>query len=369
MDKNIILMRPVEIQGYHVIGEIAESRRRQEFDPVLRRARENHKTNAQDIVTHLKFGPSRKVVAQRLLKIGKSLGLLKESPRNNFLLTDQGERAIETGEIFVPEYGAWTLWTSTDPLLSSPILRVDRFEGEKAVKEVRSNSNNDQPDYTPGYLRAAIGREIIPPVPKKGTTIRVNNLEDKVQNAGDSNAKLILLWNIGEGNLQLKGTWEGEKLDKELPPPDISFDDIWDKLLASEGLSKKWNRQHRALQVSFDEIDDIERETMVCDIEFNNPSLPDFKQFETFKVDQVPITARFQSHAQEWANWRLKSRIRNFATSELYSKWWKEASTPFNEFRLKFPTRSRLASKVWNDSSQPPDARSWYLIAVEDWDL
>ena len=370
MDKNIILMRPVEIQGYHVIGEIAESRRRQEFDPVLRRARENHKTNAQDIVTHLKFGPSRKVVAQRLLKIGKSLGLLKESPRNNFVLTDQGERAIETGEIFVPEYGAWTLWTSTDPLLSSPILRVDRFEGEKAVKEVRSNSNNDQPDYyAPGYLRAAIGKEITPPVPKKGATIRVNDLEDKVQNAGDSNAKLILLWNIGEGNLRLKGTWEGEKLDKELQPPDISFDDIWDDLLASEGLSKKWDRQHRALQVSFDEIDKIERETMVCDIEFNNPSLPDFGQFETFKVEQVPITACYPAHAQEWSNWRLKSRISDFATSELYNKCWEEASKPLNEFFLRCPPRSDLAFEAWNESLERADTRTWYLIAVEDWNL
>ena len=372
MDKNIVLMRPVVIQGYHVIGEIAKSRERKELDPVLWRARENYGTNAQDIVEHLLFEPSRKVVAQRLLKIGELLGLFEvtgDSRKKNFVLTDQGERAIETGKIFVPEDGAWTLWTSTDPLLPSPILRVDPFEGEKAIKEVRSNSNNDQPDYTPGYLRAAIGKEITPPVPKKGTTIRVNYLEDKVQNAGDSNAKLNLLWNIGEGNLRLKGTWKGKEVDTELQPPDISFDDIWGDLLANEGLSMKWNHRHQALEVSFDEIDDIERESMVCNIEFNNPSLPDFGQFETFKVEQVPITACSRTDAQEWSNWRLKSRISDFATSELYNKCWEEASKPLNRFYPSCPPRSDLASEAWDESSERADTRTWYLIAVEDWNL
>ena len=369
MDKNIILMRPVEIQGYHVIGEVAKSRERKEFDPVLLHARDNYGTNAQDIVKDLLFEPSRKVVAQRLLNIGKSLGLLKESPRNNFLLTAQGERAIETGKIFVPKDGAWTLWTSTDPLLPSPILRIDPFEGEKAFREVRSNSSNDQSDYTPDYLRAAMGKEITPPASSDGITVRVKNLEDKVQKAGDSNAKLNLLWNIGEGNLRLKGTWEGKKVDAELQPPDISSDDILDDLLASERLSKKWDRQHRALQVSFDEIDDIERETMACDIEFSNPSLPDFGQFETFKVEQVPITAYSRTDAQEWSNWRLKSRISDFATSELYNKCWEEASIPLNRFYPSCPPRSDLASEAWDESSERADTRTWYLIAVEDWNL
>lgn len=372
MDKNIILMRPVEIQGYHVIGEVAKSRKRKELDPVLWRAREKFETNAQDIVTHLKFGPSRKVVAQRLLNIGELLGLLEatgDSRKKNFVLTDQGERAIETGEIFVPEDGAWTLWTSTDPLLQSPILRVDPFEGEKAVREIHSNSNNDQSNNTPGYLRAAMGKEITPPASIDGITVRVKNLEDKVQKAGDSNAKLNLLWNIGEGNLRLKGTWEGKKVDTELQPPDISSDDIRDDLLASEGLSKKWDRQHRALRVSFDEIDDIERETMACDIEFSNPSLLDFGQFETFKVEQVPITACSPTDAQEWSNWRLKSRISDFATSELYNKCWEEASKPLNKFYPSCPPRSDLASEAWDESSERADTRTWYLIAVEDWNL
>ena len=372
MDKNIILMRPVEIQGYHVIGEVAKSRKRKELDPVLWRARENYETNAQDIVTHLKLGPSRKVVAQRLLKIGELLGLLEATGdlrKKNFVLTDQGERAIETGEIFVPEDGAWTLWTSTDPLLPSPILRIDSFEGEKAFREVRSNSNNDQYDYTPDYLRAAIGREITPPASSDGITVRISNIEDKVQKAEGSNAKLDLLWNIGEGNLRLKGTWKGKEVDTELQPPDISFDDIWGDLLANEGLSMKWNHRHQALEVSFDEIDDIERESMVCNIEFNNPSLPDFGQFETFKVEQVPITACYPAHAQEWSNWRLKSRISDFATSELYNKCWEEASKPLNEFFLRCPPRANLAFEAWNESLERADTRTWYLIAVEDWDL
>ena len=108
---------------------------------------------------------------------------------------------------------------------------------------------------------------------------------------------------------------------------------------------------------------------MVCDIEFNNPSLSDFKQFETFKVEQVPITACSPTDAQEWSNWRLKSRISDFATSELYNKCWEEASKPFNGFYLRRPTRSRLAFEAWDESLERADKRIWYLITVEDWNL
>ncbi len=361
----------MDIQCYHVIGEIAKPCKREELDPILRRARETGGTCPGDVAEHLLFERSRYLVAQRLLNIGKLFGLLTEISENKFVLTDQGEKAIETGEIFVPERGTWTLWTSRDPLLMSPILCVASFKEEEAAHKEIYKDPSDYPsfDETPEFLKDTTDREITPPASCDRTAIRIDQLEGKVQKVSDTNAELSLLWNIGERNLRLEGTCNKKKVHADLPPPEVSFDDIWDELLANEGLSNQWTRQPDALKMSFNEIGDIERETMACDIEFSNPSLPDYGQFETSKAEQVPITARFQTHAQEWSNWRLKSRIRDFATSALYSKWWKEASRPFNGFHLRRPTRSRLALEAWNESNERADTRTWYLIAVEDWDL
>lgn len=136
MNLNITLKRKVDIQGWHVIGQIAKPRNREELDPVLLRARENNGTNSKDVAKHLLCSPSREVVARRLLQIGVSLGLLEKERNNEYVLTGRGENAIDTGKIFVPEYGSWTLWTSNDPLLPSPILRIDEFKEEIAIKEI-----------------------------------------------------------------------------------------------------------------------------------------------------------------------------------------------------------------------------------------
>ncbi len=373
MNRNIILKRKVNVQGWRVIGQIAKSRKRKEFEFVLRRAQENYGTNALDIARHLLCEPSREVVAKRLLKIGESLGLLKEIRERSgkYVLTKQGENAIATGEVFVPERGAWTLWTSQDPLLPSPILRVDVFKDEKAYRAVRSRNKSRSFDDLPRFLRDVQGKEITPPTSSDGDgiPIRIDELEEKVEKVKDSIADLSLRWNVGDRQLRLNGIWEGKKVDTELQPPDVSFDEIWLELLFRERLIPQWSRQQQALRLGYDEINDDERETMRRDLNFQNPFLFDYWEFEPFTVEQIPITAYSREDAYKWAVWRLNSRIRDFATSKLYSEWWKEASEPFKEFHLACPTRSVLALKAWKGAAERPDTRIWHLIAVEDWDL
>lgn len=371
MYKNIVLRRPVEIQGYDVIGEVAECCERIELSPVLKRVRETGGTYPRELAEHLLFAASRKPVARRLLKNAELLGLLKENPKYFFTLTDQGKKTIETGEVFVPKHDEWTLWISLDSLLPSPILRVDLSKAKPAHIEV---SRNPQLHDIPEYLCDAVGREITPPASNNCTKIRIDKLEDKVQKKeeeeSDSEPQLSLLWNIGEKSLRLKGTWKNdEEVNTELQPPDISFDTIWDDLLNNAGLSEQWTREYCALQVSFSETDGIERETMARNLEFRHPSLPIYGQFESSKANQIPITAGTETDAKEWSEWRLNSRIRDFATLKLYSEWWNEASEPFSEFGLECPTRSSLASKAWKDTGERPDTRAWHLIAVEDWNL
>ena len=184
---------------------------------------------------------------------------------------------------------------------------------------------------------------------------------------------LHLHWNVGERQLHLKGNWITEKVDEEvdteLQPAKISVDKIWNDLLAGEKLSQDWNSQQKALEVSFEETDDVERESMSRDLKFKNPSLSDIGKFEPTNIEQVTITPRSQDDARLWAFWRLYSRVGDFATSELYGDWWKEASEPFDKFLLRCPTRSALAADAWRIAGERPDTKTWYLVAAEDWNL
>ena len=256
-------------------------------------------------------------------------------------------------------------------MLPSPILRVDVFKDEKAYRAVRSRNKSRSFDDLPRFLRDVQGKEITPPTSSDGDgiPIRIDELEEKVEKVKDSIPDLNLRWNVGECQLRLNGIWEGKKVDTELQPPDVSFDEIWLELLFRERLIPQWSRQQQALRLGYDEINDLEREIMCRDLNFQNPFLFDYWEFEPFTVEQIPITACSGEDAYKWSVWRLNSRIRDFATSKLYREWWKEASEPFKEFYLACPTRSVLAIKAWKGAAERPDTRIWHLIAVEDWDL
>ena len=74
-----------------------------------------------------------------------------------FVPTEAGQQAIDTGEVFVPEDGAWTLWASDDPLLPSPVLRIEPWNEPSAYDEIagdkRENARERQYVALPEWLR------------------------------------------------------------------------------------------------------------------------------------------------------------------------------------------------------------------------
>ena len=129
--RRIVLERSVSVGCWRVVGQIAKTGKRTELMPVLLRAEENGGTNAKDVAEHLLFeSQSRRIVAERLLGIATAYGLLERADRV-FVLTEAGKQAIDAGEVFVPEDGAWTLWASDDPALPSP------SSGSRAVERAQ----------------------------------------------------------------------------------------------------------------------------------------------------------------------------------------------------------------------------------------
>ena len=362
MNKHVVLKRRIAIQGWRTIGCISKVGKRKELEPILERARETGGTNAEDVAKHLFFKSSRTVIAERLLRIGAAYELLERNS-GKYTLTVDGEKAIDTGNVFVPEHGAWTVWVSEDPLLPSPVLRID------ALAESRNRRDEEEErsfERLPEVIRRVQKTEVTPPASGDGIAVRVDELEEKVE-AVASGESLSAIWSVHERQLRLQGKWDNETVDFDLETPKTPPGEVWEALLDSEGLSNDWDRQRHALRVSFAETTVSEQESMSRDLEFPKPTMPRLGDFEPLTVPGIAITARSREDAREWAAMRLRTRIRDFATSKRYDEWSKEAAAPFVEHRPELPVRAELAATEWGDAVGKPAPRAWHLIAAEDW--
>ena len=402
MNRSIILERPLIVRCWRVIGQVAKAEKRTELIPVLLRVRETGGTDARDLAEHLLFeSRSRRVVAERLLHIAHAYGLVeKEEHDRVFTLTEAGERAIDTDEVFVPDLGAWTIWASDDPLLPSPILRVEAWNEPRAFDEIkgkkRKSSEERSHEALPAWLQKVVNKPITPNV--GAAAICINHLEDKAE-AVETNGTLRLSWNVGDGRLQLTGALEGKKVATELEAPPLSLDQIWftlfeqealleekkvateleasplslnqiwPTLLEQEALIEWWDMDRQKLCVSFDGTDDTEREAMVRDLRFESPHIPDYGEFDLITVREVPITPATEADVQSWAKWRLRTRIQDYATSERYAAWRAEAADPFDQYEVELPTRTQIARELWNQTTNRPKPEVWHLAAAEDWRL
>lgn len=371
----IILERSVKVGCWRVVGQVAKAGKRTELVPVLLRADENGGTDAKDLAEHLLFeSRSRRVVAERLLDIATAHGLLEKDSRV-FELTEAGKQAIHTGEVFVPEDGAWTIWASDDPALPSPVLGIEPWNEPSAYHEIveRNGKSAEGRRYEapPDWLRPIVGATVTPAT-GNAARIRIDRLEKEAEKV-DTHGSLRLRWNVGDTSLQLSGTLEGgregRRVKTELEAPDISPDRVWRTLLEHEELLEQWDEDREVLCVPFDETGDAEREAMSRALEFESPSLPGYGTFESLTVAGVAITAESEHDAQSWAKWRLNARVRDYATSERYAAWCAEAAAPFSRYEVELPARADLARAFWMQVADRPDPRVWHLVAAEDWNL
>ncbi len=377
MSRRIILERPVNVGCWRTVGQVAKAGRRVELLPVLVRAQETGGTNGQDVAGHLFFEPrSRRVVAERLLRIGAAYGLLDEDGQA-FTLTEAGKEAIDTEEVFVPEDGAWTIWASDDPALPSPVLRIEPWNEPTAYDEIkgkqRESARKRRSEALPAWLQNIIGTPLIPAA-GSAAAVRIDHLDDNAE-AVNTHGALHLRWNVGDGRLQLSGSLGGRQegntkhVETELEAPRAPPNEVWRTLLDNEGLREQWDEERQVLHVRFDETGDTEREAMSRDLKIESPYLPRYGTFEPLTVPNVGITAESEMDAQSWAQWRLRARIRDYATSERYADWCAEAAAPFDRYEVELPARAHLARGCWQQVTDRPEPWTWHLVAAEDWSL
>lgn len=368
--REIRLQRTIKVSCWRVIGQVAKAQKREELRPVLLRARERGSTGAGDIAGHLLFeAKSRRIVAQRLLQIAESYGLL-EGKDGKFELTDSGHTAIATEQVYVPEQGTWTIWASDDPMLATPILRVEPWTEPTAYDEVfgkERNNARDRPfEKLPQWVRDAIGVVAVPFV--GGAPLRIDQLDAECEVA-EPKANLRVMWDVSGARLRAEGALDGASVNTVIDAPEISTEMVWKQLLDSEGLWPQWDAAARVLRVEFGETTPGERESLVRAVTFKRPHIDGRDRFDATTVEGIALRARSQQDANDWAAWRLRERISDYAADERFSAWTTEAVAPFKEFHPTPPTRRALAVTVRHEWRNRPSATAWHLVAAEDWSL
>lgn len=370
---HIVLERQLDVECWRVIGRIAKAAKRAELMPVLLRAREVGGTDTGDLAKHLLFdSSSRRVVAERLLKISEHYGLLQQrEPERDYVLTESGHQALASEQVFVPEYGTWTIWASSDPLLATPILRVEPFEEPTAYDEVWGKSRDNARDRPfkrlPPWIRDTVGLVAVPIV-GGGTPLRIDHLEMECEVAEPA-AELCAVWDVSDSRLRVEGMLDNTPVDTAVEAPQAEINDVWRQLLDSEGLWSHWDPKAGALRVDFEDVAPGERESLVRAVEFQNPKITGLGTFENATVEGVDLRARSKHDANTWAEWRLRARVCDYATDESFSTWTAEAIAPFAEFQPSTPSRKTLADAAWRTPAERLSARAWHLMAAEDWRL
>lgn len=369
--KGITLQRVLSVHCWRVIGQVATASKRTELLPVLLRARESGSTDADDIAEHLLFeSASRRIVAQRLLRICELYGLIEPRDRR-YVLTDTGRTALETEQIFVPARGTWSIWASNDPLLPTPILRVEPWSEPSAYDEIlgsdREAARERAIQHLPEWLTEA-RRVISVPMAGGGAPIRIDDLEPGGE-AVDPSADLRAVWDVSTARLRVEGTLSGTRVSAAIDAPDVTAEDAWRQLLESEGIWPQWDQQVLALRVAFEQATDGERESLVRAVTVQHPTIEGLDTFDSATVEGVALRPSSAADATQWAEWRLRTRIRDYATSERFDAWTAEAVSPFTEFQPSTPSRQTLATAAWRARAGRPAPEAWHLVAVEDWGL
>jgi hypothetical protein len=373
--KSIKLERAIDVRCWRVIGQVAKAARRAELIPVLLRARERGETDDGDLAEHLLFeAGSRRVVAQRLLQIASYYGLLAEENRR-YRLTEQGQTALTTKQIFVPEHGTWTIWASNDPLLATPVLRVEPWKephaGEEAPKKHTDalEKRRARMKRLPPWVVPAPGKPLGVLQPEVGgAPLRIDQVEAEGEEV-DLETTLRATWDVSGARLRVNGILGEANVDTAIDAPAIGAAAVWPQLLHAEGLLSRWDASEEALRIGFDEATPGERESMVRAVVFKRPNIPSFGAFDPATVEGVALRARTPQDAARWAEWRLRMRVRDYATTERFSTWTTEAVAPFPEFQPATPTRRALAHAEWPGPTDRPTPSAWHLVAAEDWRL
>lgn len=388
MTLSIEAKRSLLVRSLRFAGTVALAEKREELVAVLKAITElGGEIEPADLAGYL-IPEGLEAAADRLLVIATVHGLVEQS-HGRFRLTDAGERARDVAEVLVPRDGTWQAWIASDPLIRFSVLHVEPVRPGEALSELRdsgSRRGDAQAVRTipiPALLRQLHrmeGRSMV----KEGRVVRLDDVGREVSE-GSSDAQVELVWTIrsdgvarmmARGVIQVRRGDEVERLavDAVLPPPAVTFTDVFDQLLHDAEIHGRWDPQASVLRCEFDDtLDSSAIQSMNRTIAARRLDLSAFGLgvFEKVSVPGVPVTATDVASARKWSTRRLLMGIQDHQTKARYQSVTSAAAEPFKEFGVELPDRATLLQQVRSkiDLTAPRPELFWRLQAAADWSL
>lgn len=369
MKPAITLSRGIVVTPWHIQAKVALAAQREWEPAVLRMIADERAVTADRVAEHLLAG--RTSVAKRLLRICETLGLAQEGARGAFALTEDGERAAQTGEILVPEDGTWTLWHSSDRMLPSAVVALEPF-ADSATRDdvVRSKRNEPMPTFVllSEPIRGLRGQTVTI-LYGEHRRVRFDELRPKGEKASDAHSSLVLELELTErqATARVRGTLNRSPIDLGLPQTGPTYEEAWTALLTSAGMVDRWDQPAGVLRVSFEETSVDERKTFARNLTVRQPTIGAWGTFDDTVIKGVRLAPATPADAEAWATWRLRQAVQSTATRERFADWSRTAAEPFGALAPSTPDRATLAALTRGEDRPTPTY--WRLQAAEDWNL
>lgn len=369
--RSLVLTRRVEIEKFDVLMEIARQQKREELVAILMLAREHGgKVTAVDICQQLLLGRPEsvgKVVIDRC----HYLDLVDEKGA----LTEIGNEALQTRNVFIPERGRFLILYTDDPLLPQRLLHLQPTEEPPLYDEIKKDRNGqraqevqkDKAETLPEKLHSLEGGEFNL-LGQGGGLVTIRKIESHgISKSSDSDDDLRVILRIntsGPPHLSVDG-----KFKRTLQPPNVEFEEAFLEALGS--LRDYWDdaRKPPALRSSFEDLKDDERASFQKTIHLVEPKLDKWGAFENTSVDEVPVIPLTSEDATQWAEWLLIKSIDTYLTQDQYQIRANQCESKFPDFpNLRCPSSRELTLRLWNakDHEGRLPRQYWYLQASLD---
>jgi hypothetical protein len=363
------LSRQLPVEPWNIVAKIALETEREWEPAVLRIVFDEGPTSAARLAEHLLSG--RRAVAERLLRACAGLGLLQERSDHTFELTESGRSSVESGAIFVPEHGTWTLWFARDRLLPSPVLALEPYQEPTTFDDQQRSKRGERPRkfiQLPDAVRE-IESQILPVLHGRYPRARFDELGPQAEHGVVGETRLTMEVELAPDRTTatIRGELRGQAITLGIAEPDLRHKDAWSAVLTAAGVLNNWDAEHDVLRVSFDDTTVQERASFRRDLAVRRPSLGAWGTFDDTVIPRVPLAPRTPADAEAWARWRLVQAVQDTATRDRFAVWAKNAVEPFGAPAPTTPTRATLAAHVRGDAR--PEPIYWRLQAAEDWNL
>jgi len=373
----IKLKRNVKMKCYDVLMDVGIQQERPAYLAILNSIKETNGKGNPDYIANKLLAGRPKEAAINILRRCLELKLIDE----NWILTKDGEKAIENNRIFIPERGTYKLWITDELLLDQKILHFESIGNKANIGDIeRSEIDLEEFDK----LRIEIPLDILEKnmdtlslfgsVRKAVKIIEIHKYGHKAEL--DSNNRLEIEINVKvdstKPTISLSGKIGSSKEFMNIL--DITtiliFEYIWKELLGKEYTN--WELYCRKLKVNFEDLDEEGKRTFKINRIFEKPRIGPYGVFDTTVVENISIKPIDFINAQKWFRWLLNNtNPGKYCWTTNYEDFIGKIKQKFPDYndKLVSPNQETLAKIIKRDSFEKKKELShsyWYFQAPID---